>query len=143
MELSDPDADCRLNRTTPAALVTVPPMKNQEHQPSIEAALLPHLDAAYASARWLLHTDSGAQDVVQDAFVRALRFFDGFHGNDARPWLLQIVRYVCWTHLRESRRGGTFVELDEEVDSNLWDPAMARPKAARKSCWPGTRRLRA
>ena len=73
---------------------------------------LPHLDAAYNLARWLSGNPGDAQDVVQDAFVRALRFFDGFHGTDARAWLLAIVRNTWFTEWR--RRGANpTVALDD------------------------------
>jgi RNA polymerase sigma factor (sigma-70 family) len=81
-----------------------------------EAAALPHLTAAYNLARWLLRDDHSAQDVVQDAYLRGLRYFDSFHGGDARPWLLGIVRNCCYTWLKQ--RGATEqVEFDEEWDS--------------------------
>ena len=60
-----------------------------------ERALLPHLDAAYNLARWLTGNAEDAQDMVQEACVRALTFFDGFHGEDGRGWLLAIVRNTC------------------------------------------------
>ena len=87
-----------------------------------EAAVLPHLNAAYNLARWLLHDEQAAQDVVQESYLRALRFFDGFRGGDARPWLLRIVRNTCFTWLRE--RGQPHVEFDEDRDSDQCDPAL-------------------
>ena len=60
-----------------------------------EEAVLPHLDAAYNLARWLMRNDADAQDVVQDAYLRALKFFGGFRGTDARALLLTIVRNTC------------------------------------------------
>lgn len=62
-----------------------------------EAAVLPHLDAAYNLARWLLRDDQNARDAVQDAYLRAFRYFDGLRAGDARPWLLGIVRNACYT----------------------------------------------
>ena len=82
-----------------------------------EALVLPHLDAAYNLARWLLRDDQGARDVVQEACLRAFRFFDALRGDDARPWLLRIVRNACYTWLRDSRRGVEHVEFDEQRDS--------------------------
>lgn len=84
-----------------------------------EAAVLPHLDAAYNLARWLLRDDQSAQDVVQDAYLRAFRFFDGFRGGDARPWLLGIVRNACFDWLGDKNRG--HVEFDEARDSGGTD----------------------
>jgi RNA polymerase sigma-70 factor (ECF subfamily) len=64
---------------------------------------LPHLDAAYNLARWLTRNDHDAQDVVQESCLRAMRYFDGFRGDQARPWLLQIVRHTCYAWLKENR----------------------------------------
>ena len=89
-----------------------------------EAAMLPHLDAAFNLARWLLRDDHNAQDVVQDAYLRAFRFFDGFHGEQARPWLLGIVRNTCFTWMKENRRAGEQVEFDEERDSGVDDQGL-------------------
>jgi RNA polymerase sigma-70 factor, ECF subfamily len=71
---------------------------------SLERALLPHLDAAYNLARWLVGAPSDADDVVQEACLRALKFFGGFRGDDARPWLLAIVRNTCYDWLRKNRQ---------------------------------------
>ena len=79
-----------------------------------EALVLPHLDAAYNLARWLTHTDQDGEDVVQEAFLRAFRFFDGFHGETARAWLLTIVRNTAMTWLSERRASTATREYDEE-----------------------------
>jgi len=68
-----------------------------------EQEILPHLDAAHNLARWLTGNDADAADVVQEAAMRALSFFDGFRGGDARAWLLRIVRNTCYTWLRRNR----------------------------------------
>jgi RNA polymerase sigma-70 factor (ECF subfamily) len=91
-----------------------------------EAIVLPHLNAAYNLARWLLRDDDGAQDVVQESCLRAFRFFDGFRGDDARPWLLGIVRNSCYSWLREQKQPGEHVEFDDERDSAAIDPALSR-----------------
>jgi RNA polymerase sigma-70 factor, ECF subfamily len=78
-----------------------------------EAQALPHLDAAINLARWLTRSHADADDVVQDAMMRAWRAFDGFRGGDIRPWLLTIVRN-CWrTSMSERKRRG-HVALPEE-----------------------------
>jgi RNA polymerase sigma-70 factor (ECF subfamily) len=77
-----------------------------------ERSVLPHLDAAYNLARWLTRNDHDAQDVVQDAFLRAFRFFEGMQGSDARPWLLAIVRNAGYSWL-EKNRPGEVVALDD------------------------------
>ena len=68
-----------------------------------EALVLPHLDAAYNLARWLTRNEQDAEDVVQEAFVRAMRYFATFKGGEARPWLLAIVRNTCWSWLEKNR----------------------------------------
>ena len=70
---------------------------------NFEEAVMPHLDAAYNLARWLTRNEADAQDMVQEAYLRALRFFDGFRGTDARAWLLTIVRNTCYMWLRRNK----------------------------------------
>ena len=80
--------------------------------PTFESAVMPHLDAAYNLARWLTRNDHDAEDVVQEAFMRALRYFDGLEGEQGRPWLLGIVRNTCYTWL-EKNRPADLVAFDE------------------------------
>jgi RNA polymerase sigma-70 factor (ECF subfamily) len=90
-----------------------------------EEVVLPHLDGAYNLARWLMRNDADAQDAVQDACVRALRFIGGFRGDDGRVWLFKIVRNTCYTHLRGSRMGKFETEFDDEMhtpDADLANP---------------------
>lgn len=85
-----------------------------------EAVALPHLDAAYTLARYLMRDDVAAQDVVQEAFLRALKYFDRYRGGDARAWVLAIVRNTSHTwRKRQGGRGagGAPVEFDERVHS--------------------------
>jgi RNA polymerase sigma-70 factor (ECF subfamily) len=82
-----------------------------------EALVLPHLNAAYNLARWLLKDDQSARDVVQEACLRAFRYFAGLRGDDARPWLLGIVRNACYTWLHDNGTGREQVEFDEQRDS--------------------------
>jgi RNA polymerase sigma-70 factor, ECF subfamily len=77
--------------------------------------VLPHLDAAFNLARWLVRNRSDAEDVAQEAMLRAHRFFGGFHGGDARAWLLQIVRNTCFSWLEKNRPREPTTEFDEEV----------------------------
>jgi RNA polymerase sigma factor (sigma-70 family) len=80
-----------------------------------EQLILPHLDAAYNLARWLTHNDQDAQDMVQDACLRAFRFFPGFRGRDSRVWLLTIVRNTCYTWLHQKRLNELTTPFDEEI----------------------------
>jgi RNA polymerase sigma-70 factor (ECF subfamily) len=79
-----------------------------------EQVFLPHLDAAYNLARWLTRDPSDADDVVQESFMRAFRFYNGFKGGDSRAWLLKIVRNTFYTWLRKNRPREIFYELDED-----------------------------
>jgi RNA polymerase sigma-70 factor (ECF subfamily) len=80
-----------------------------------EQVVLPHLGAAYNLARWITGNDYDAEDVVQESYLRALKFFGGFRGENSRPWLLTIVRNTCFTWLRQNRFSELSVELDEEI----------------------------
>jgi RNA polymerase sigma-70 factor (ECF subfamily) len=73
-----------------------------------------HLDSAYDLARWLTRDDRNAEDVVQEACLRAFKFLDGFHGDNARVWLLAIVRNTYYTWLRKNQFQALNVPLDEE-----------------------------
>ena len=78
---------------------------------------MPHLSAAYNLARWLLRDDHSAEDVVQEAYLRAFRFFSDLRGTSARPWLLGIVRNACYDWMRQQRHVDDQFEFDEERDS--------------------------
>lgn len=95
--------------------------------------MLPHLDAAYNLARWLLRHEQDAEDAVQDAFVRAHQSFDRFRGTDARPWLLTIVRNVCYSRLRDRRRHAAPEPFDDEAHGAAHDPAEANALAWRET----------
>lgn len=90
-------------------------MLKHSHLPNFEQAVLPHVDAAYNLARWLTRNEQDAQDVVQEAFLRAFRFFPGFRCGDARAWLLKIVRNTCYTWLRANRPLQDATEFDENL----------------------------
>jgi len=78
-----------------------------------EALVLPHLDAAFNLARWLLRDATAAEDAVQDAALRAFRYIDSLRGDDARGWLLGIVRNTCFSALERGRGDREMVEFDE------------------------------
>jgi RNA polymerase sigma-70 factor (ECF subfamily) len=103
--------------------------------PSFEQAILPHLDAAYNLARWLVRDPAAAEDIVQDAVLRALQYFASFSGGDARAWLLQIVRNAAYSTLKarhgnDVSLGGTGVDADGEgFGMDVPDPGPG-PEAA-------------
>jgi len=79
-----------------------------------EAEMLPCLDAAYSLARWLVRDEHVAEDVVQDAYLRAFRYFASFRGGDPRPWILGIVRNCCYSWFAQQKRSQEFeVDLDD------------------------------
>jgi RNA polymerase sigma-70 factor (ECF subfamily) len=100
----------------------------QDRNRQFEAFALPHLSAAYNLARWLLRDDHAAEDVVQEAYLRALRYFASFRGDDsdaARPWLLGIVRNACYAWLRDNRGARESVEFDDALEAAERDDGTA------------------
>jgi RNA polymerase sigma-70 factor (ECF subfamily) len=81
-----------------------------------EQAVMPHFDAAYNLARWLTRSAEDADDMVQESYLRAFTFFEGFRGGDARWWLFSIVRNTCYTWLRKNR-AQELMEFDEAQHS--------------------------
>ena len=75
--------------------------------------MLPHLDAAYNLARWLLRNEQDARDSVQESYLRAFKAYDRFRGGDGRAWLLTIVRNVCYSQLRKTQRDRAPEPFDE------------------------------
>jgi RNA polymerase sigma-70 factor, ECF subfamily len=92
-----------------------------------ERAILPHLDAAYNLARWLMRDEHEAADAVQDACLRALRFIGSFRGGDGRLWLLAIVRNTCYSRLKRSAGRQDETEFDDETHSP--ESATTNPEA--------------
>ena len=95
---------------------------------NFEEAVMPHIDAAYNLARWLMRNEEDAQDMVQEAYLRALRFFNGFHGTDARAWLLTIVRNTCYTWLKRKQAPEFSCDFEEAVmtkESDEPDPEVS------------------
>ena len=80
-----------------------------------EETIAPHLDAAYNLARWLTRNDQDAEDVVQEASLRAFRYFDGFKGGDGKAWLLAVVRNTCMTWNRRWKGPAAMVAFDERT----------------------------
>src|SRR5947208_4636457 len=97
-----------------------------------EQALLPHLGAAYNLARWLTGNDHDAQDVVQEAYARAMKFFAGFHGGDGRPWLLTIIRNTWTSALRRQGARITTMPFDESLHGGNGDAMNPEQLALRQ-----------
>ena len=96
---------------------------------TFEEAFLPHHDAAYNLARWLTRDEAEAQDLVQEAYLRALKFFNRFHGTEGRPWLLTIVRNTFYTWRRNRSMERSSYDFDEALDvceSDEPDPETAQ-----------------
>jgi RNA polymerase sigma factor (sigma-70 family) len=92
---------------------------------------LPHLDAAYNLARWLCRNRNDAEDIVQEAYLRAFRFFDSFHGESARPWLLAIVRrtwYSEWRRRASTEEVAAFDDNQDDVPLEGWASAGVDPE---------------
>ena len=85
---------------------------------SFEAMMLPHLNAAHNLAKWLLRNEQDAQDVVQEAFLRAFKSFGGFHGSNGRAWLLTIVRNTSYTLLKKNRVADLTTSFEEEIHAS-------------------------
>lgn len=92
-------------------------MQEQSKDTRFEQFVLPHLGAAYNLARWLTSNDTDAEDIVQEAYLRAYKFFGGFHGTDGRAWLLTIVRNTTYTWLQQKRSPQLTTVFDEEIHS--------------------------
>jgi RNA polymerase sigma-70 factor (ECF subfamily) len=87
----------------------------QDELASFEETMLPHMDAAHNLAKWLLRNEQEAQDVVQEAYLRAFKSFSGFHGSNGRAWLLTIVRNTSYTLLKKNRAVDLTTTFDEEI----------------------------
>ena len=101
-------------------------MTQQINSINFEEAVLPHLDAAYNLARWLARNEQDAQDIVQEAYLRAFRFFPTFRGGDPHSWIMKIVRNTCYTWLNENRPLQGAMEFDENLSSP--DPRGLNPE---------------
>ena len=101
-----------------------------------------HLDAAYNLARWLARDERDAEDVVQEACLRAFRFYPGFHGGNARAWLLAIVRNTYYTWLEKNRAQMLNVEFtDDTVAAVDYDMATTADSVERLLQENDTRQL--
>ena len=118
------------NKTDEGAVLVV---EEKDKRARFEQTILPHLNAAYNLARWLTRNEHDAEDMVQEAYLRAFRFFSTFHGMDARAWLLTIVRNTCYTWLHQNRAHEMTTMFDEEihsVDTDTSNPATLAMRSA-------------
>jgi len=124
-----------------------PPLRlmNDEKR-RFESQMLPLMSEAYNLARWLMKNDQDAQDVVQEAYLRAFRFFEGCHGDSGRAWLLKIVRNVCLNHIAHRAAEGNVVPIDcdslEVKTRGLYPQQPWRKRAQSLPCGPRLRRCR-
>jgi RNA polymerase sigma-70 factor (ECF subfamily) len=98
---------------------------------SFDQLILPHLGAAYNLARWLTGDERDAEDVAQEACLRAFKFYSGFRGGDARAWLLTIVRRTAWSWLKGNRPHEEAVEFDDELHGAIDESASPELSLAR------------
>jgi len=99
--------------------------QEQNKLSSFEESLLPHLNAAYNLARWIMGNDQDAEDMVQEAYLRAYKYFTGYQGGNSRSWLLTIVRNTCYTWLRQNQPQVLSVDLNDEMytsESDMLNP---------------------
>src|SRR5580693_4562517 len=96
---------------------------SQEKIGRFEEQISPHLKSAYNLAKWLTRSHEDAEDVVQEAFLRAFSAFEGFRGEDAKPWLLTIVRNTSMTWLKRNRNAGVTIGIEQ----SLSDPVERSP----------------
>jgi len=98
-------------------------LQEQSKVVRFEEIALPHLGAAYNLARWLVHNEHDAEDIVQEAYLRAFKFFSGYYGGDVRAWLLTIVRNT-WYGRFPRRAGGAVTTVAEEDADNQADVSL-------------------
>jgi RNA polymerase sigma-70 factor (ECF subfamily) len=104
-------------------------MEDDENRQRFLQLAMPHAGAAYNLARWLTQNEQDAQDVVQESMMRALRYIGKFRGDNARPWLLQIVRHACFSWLKENRPAErTYLDADDEALQAIPAPAGDEPQ---------------
>ena len=99
-----------------------------------ETVVLPHLDAAYSLARWLTRNDADAADVVQEAYLRAFRYFDSYREGDAKSWVLKIVRRTCYSWIERNRPADVIpLEADGEIEDSIAPEVASNTEALLQS----------
>jgi RNA polymerase sigma factor (sigma-70 family) len=96
-----------------------PELTSQEKLCGFEEKISPHLHSAYNLAKWLTHSHEDAEDVVQEAFLRAFSAFESFRGEEGKPWVLAIVRNTAMTWLKRNRNAGVTVGLEETFEDPI------------------------
>lgn len=104
-------------------------MRTPPHAAHFEATILVHLDAAYSLARWLIDDEAAAQDAVQEACLRALRFFGSMSGPNPKAWFMAVVRNTCMDWLRGGRRRAMHSEYDDELHGMLGGGTQETPES--------------
>ena len=94
-------------------------MTSQEKLRRFEDQISPHLKSAYNLAKWLTRSHEDAEDIVQEAFLRAFSAFESFRGEDAKPWLLTIVRNTSMTWLKRNRNAGATIGFEEALEDPI------------------------
>jgi RNA polymerase sigma-70 factor (ECF subfamily) len=107
-------------------------LRDEDKLAHFNRTILPYQNAAYNLARWLTRNEHDAEDVVQEACLRAYQFFSGFHAVDGRAWLLRIVRNTCYTWLERNRGLTPKITFDENYHSGA-PPAASAENAAVQS----------
>jgi RNA polymerase sigma-70 factor (ECF subfamily) len=108
-------------------------LPNETTAVDFDRTFLPHMDAAYNLARWLVRDDHDAQDVVQEAYLRAVRFAGGFRGGDSRAWILTIVRNTAYTWLKRNRSSDSSTEFDEQLHGGSTEESGLDAEAVHKA----------
>ena len=114
-----------VNQTSISADATQPGINDRSRSARFESQMLPFMSEAYNLARWIMKDESDARDATQDAYVKAFRYFESFHGDSGRAWLLRIVRNVCYDALRARDSHRNIMSLDKEMVAAAADPKPA------------------
>jgi RNA polymerase sigma factor (sigma-70 family) len=114
-----------VDQTVVSADAIQPGMNDRSRSARFESQMLPFMSEAYNLARWIMKDESDARDATQDAYLRAFRYFESFHGDSGRAWLLRIVRNVCYDALRARDLNCNIISIDEGMVAAAADPKPA------------------
>jgi RNA polymerase sigma factor (sigma-70 family) len=99
-------------------------MMDQDQRTRFENQMLPLMPEAYNLARWFMKNEPDARDAVQEAYLKAFRYFESFQGDSGRAWLLRIVRNVCYDAFRAKESEHNIISLDEETGAEVPDTKL-------------------